>query len=180
MSKRNVWARELDKHERTRIYASSIAKNSKRPENASVTPNLHQRHSTAHGGARKAQEHNGCFRHALMHTDHREQLEYTCKCINSVGNAELPARGEEPRVSEPKRLKNESDALNACKALRRAHERLKPIRTCQKTLKLLHKVRLTWYKPRTAPRGVTEAQEPRRCTQRLRRCEIDCKITLSH
>ena len=111
--------------QRTRIYVSSVAKNSKRPANMSVTPDLRQRHSTAHEGARKAQQPNSHIRHARMHADHHEQIKYTCKRVNSVGNAELPARGAEPRMSEPKRLENKPGALSACRTLQKARECLK-------------------------------------------------------
>ena len=111
--------------QRTCIYVSSVAKNLKRPANVSVTPDLRQRHSTAHEGARKAQQPNSRIRHARMHADHREQIKYTCKCVNSVGNTELPARGAELCVSEPKRLENKPGMLSAFRTLQKACECLK-------------------------------------------------------
>ena len=88
-------------------------------------PDLRQRHSTAHEGAPKAQQPNSRIRHARMHADHREQIKYTCKRVNSVGNAELPARGAEPRMSEPKRLENKPGTLSAFRTLQKACECLK-------------------------------------------------------
>ena len=58
------------------------------------------------------------------------------------------------------------------------------MRTHQKTPKRLHGVRLTWQKPRTAPKGATRAQESRGCIGRTHaravrsnRCENGCKNT---
>ena len=144
-----------------------------------------QRRKIARGRARKAGKSNGRVGCMRTRAEHCERLMNSCKLVSNprltCQRRSITHRGVR-RVRKPNgRMERVHARAERCEWLTKAW---KQIRTHQKTPKPLHEVRLTWQKPRPAPRGATRAQEPRRCighmharAVRSNRCENGCNNT---